>query len=140
MSQAVEQFLGLSKRSLSPLDLANSIEHGLPTAALDLVKDALGLPDERLSHTLDISTKTLSRQRAAKQKRLSLTVGDRVYRLARIIVLAYDVFEDQEAAGAWLKSPQIGLAGRTPIELLTTEVGTREVENLLLRIEYGVIS
>jgi putative toxin-antitoxin system antitoxin component (TIGR02293 family) len=38
----------------------------------------------------------------------------------------------------WLKRPQIGLGGRTPLALLTTDVGSAEAEKLLLRIEHGV--
>ena len=40
----------------------------------------------------------------------------------------------------WLTSPQVGLGGAIPLEYAETEVGAREVENLLGRIEYGVYS
>jgi len=34
----------------------------------------------------------------------------------------------------------VGLGGETPLEYAETEVGAREVEDLLGRIEYGVYS
>ena len=46
----------------------------------------------------------------------------------------------EEAARRWLSSPQVGLGGALPLEYAETEVGAREVENLLGRIEYGVYS
>jgi len=39
-----------------------------------------------------------------------------------------------------LNSKQHGLGGAIPINMLQTDAGSREVEELLLRIEYGVIS
>ncbi len=45
-----------------------------------------------------------------------------------------------EVPGGWLRQPQFALGGRVPLEMLHTEAGTREVEDLLGRIEYGVIS
>ena len=50
------------------------------------------------------------------------------------------VIEDENDALTWLKSPQYGLGERVPLSMLTTEAGTRLVEQLLLRIEYGVIA
>ncbi|RJQ47182.1 MAG: DUF2384 domain-containing protein, partial [Nitrospiraceae bacterium] len=72
--------------------------------------------------------------------RLSPVESDRVYRFARIIALAEDVFEDKEEALEWLKNPQYGLGGRIPFDMLQTDAGAREVEELLIRIDYGVIS
>ena len=64
--------------------------------------------------------------------------SDRLFRVARIGALAIEVLEDEARAVSWLKRPQIGPGGRTPLELLTTDVGRDQVEKLLLRIEHGV--
>jgi putative toxin-antitoxin system antitoxin component (TIGR02293 family) len=81
-------------------------------------------------------------QRLAKQRapRLTPAQSDRLYRLARLVALAEEVFEDRERAHSWLRQAQRGLGGRVPLELMRTEVGAREIEDLLGRIEYGVFS
>jgi uncharacterized protein (DUF2384 family) len=43
-------------------------------------------------------------------------------------------------ARVWLKFPQRGLGGAVPLDYAETEVGAREVDNLLGRIDYGVYS
>ena len=73
-------------------------------------------------------------------ERLSPVESDRVYRFARIIALAEDVFEDRDEALEWLNSPQHGLGGLLPFVMLQTDAGACEVEELLVRIDYGVIS
>jgi len=61
-------------------------------------------------------------------------------RYARLLGQAFKVFEDLESAKQWLNAPQVGLGGAIPLEYARTEIGAREVENLLGRIEYGVYS
>jgi putative toxin-antitoxin system antitoxin component (TIGR02293 family) len=55
-----------------------------------------------------------------------------------LLGLAVSALESLEAARAWLGSPQVGLGGAVPLEYAETEVGAREVEDLLGRIEFGV--
>jgi len=130
----------LGKVVHSPLDLADLIEAGLPRETAEQVREHLHLTEQEMADCLGISTKTL--QRLAKQPKgfLSQVQGDRLYRLVRIVALAEQVFEDTGRAHSWLREPQRGLGYRIPLELMRTEVGAREVENLLGRIEYGVLS
>ena len=69
-----------------------------------------------------------------------MSASDRLFRVANIFASAKQVFESEEAALKWLHNPQIGLGGRVPLDMIMTEAGTHEVENLLGRIEYGVIA
>ena len=46
----------------------------------------------------------------------------------------------KDRARQWLSFPQYGLGGVVPLDYARTEVGAREVETLLGRIEYGVYS
>ena len=78
--------------------------------------------------------------RIPAKDRLSPVESDRVYRFARIIAMAEGVFEGKNEALEWLNSPQHGLGARVPFDMLQTDAGAREVEELLLRIDYGVIS
>jgi putative toxin-antitoxin system antitoxin component (TIGR02293 family) len=113
------------------------IEEGIPVTSAEALKRTIAVPDQLLAALLGISAKTLSRARAG-QGRLDPVASDRLFRVARIGALAIEVLEDEARAVSWLKRPQIGLGGRTPLALLTTDVGRDQVEKLLLRIEHGV--
>jgi putative toxin-antitoxin system antitoxin component (TIGR02293 family) len=63
-----------------------------------------------------------------------------VVRFARLMGKAVTVLESEDNARQWLTSPQFGLGGAVPLDYADTEVGAREVEDLLGRIEYGVYS
>lgn len=58
----------------------------------------------------------------------------------RVVAFAVDIFSDPEVAGDWLKSPNIVLNGRKPIDLMETLDGVRKFQTILGRIAYGVYS
>ncbi len=130
----------LGKRVHNQLDLADLIMRGLPRKAAQAVRARLNLTEQEFAHSLGVSAKTLQRQAKAAVERLNPTQGDRLYRLARIIAFAEEVLENSERAHRWLQEPQRGLGNRRPLDLLQNEAGAREVEDLLGRIEYGVLS
>jgi len=96
------------------------------------------MPFEQLAAKLSISRSTLQRRKA--NGRLSPDESDKVMRFARLLEHATDVFGDIDKARAWLKHPQYGLGGAVPLDYAETEIGAREVDNLLGRIDYGVYS
>ena len=61
-------------------------------------------------------------------------------RFSRLLEHAAGVFGNLERGRAWLKFPQYGLGGVVPLDYAKTEIGAREVDNLLGRIDYGVYS
>jgi len=124
--------------SFTPAQLIGALKEGLSVKELDELRSTLDLPMERLVPMLGISRATLHRRRAAG--RLDPGESDRVVRFARLLGKASVVLESVGNARLWLTSPQVGLGGAVPLEYAETEVGAREVEDLLNRIEYGVYS
>jgi putative toxin-antitoxin system antitoxin component (TIGR02293 family) len=119
-------------------DVIRKLKAGLPVKEVDDLRRSLDLPMERLGAMLGISKATWHRRQQAGK--LEPAESDRVVRYARLMGRAIAVLESEENARKWLNSPQVGLSGAVPLEYAETEVGCREVENLLGRIEYGVYS
>lgn len=105
---------------------------------LEELRGHLDLPLDKLARLLGISKATLHRRKQVGK--LAATESDRIVRYARLLGAANAVMESLESGRLWLKSPQVGLGGAVPLEYAATEVGAREVEDLLGRIEYGVYS
>ena len=67
--------------------------------------------------------------------------SDHPLRASRVFAKALELFEgDRDAASRWMLSPLLALGGETPIDIARTELGARQVENLVGRIEHGVYS
>ncbi len=114
------------------------LKAGLPVRELEALRHALDVPMERLAPLLGISRATLHRRLVSG--RLDPAESDRVVRFARLLGRATEVFESLPNGRLWLNAPQLGIEGAVPLEYAETEVGAREVEDLLGRIEFGVYS
>ncbi len=140
--RAVVEELGgepVLRRSLqTPADLHNAIRDGFPQTVVEEVMRAADVSLKELAAILDLSPRSLQRRR--REGRLAHFESDRLYRLARIIVLAKQYIGNSETATRWLKRPNRALGGKIPLELMDTELGARTVENVLGRIAYGGVS
>ncbi len=108
---------------------------GLERAAFEAVKDSYGVTAEVLARVTHIPLRTLSRRERFKPEE-----SERILRVASVFQIAEDVLESPAAAQRWLTSPKRALAGLTPLDCCDTEVGAREVEQLLERLAEGVFS
>ncbi len=138
MKTAIVEKKTPSGKAKHPTELIRQIQKGLRFSELETLQNSIDLPFEQLAAKLSISRSTLQRRKAAG--RLSPDESDKVMRLSRLLEHATNVFGDIEKARAWLKFPQRGLGGAVPLDYAETEVGAREVDNLLGRIDYGVYS
>lgn len=102
----------------------------------DRVAATLGLSSSLLAQKLGVARRTLSRKQGSGAP-LSAEVSEKILRVARIRNLARRVFTTDRAVGQWLFKRDSALGSVAPIDLLDTEVGGREVEDLLLSLSHG---
>lgn len=116
----------------------DSIYRGVSFREFERLAVDLELSPEMLGTRLGMSRATIFRRKAAG--RLDRFESDRLLRFQRLYQHAGQVLGSSASGKAWLKSKQHGLGGQTPLIFADTEVGAREVEDLLGRIDYGVYS
>lgn len=125
----------------SQLQLASEIERGFPSASLDVVLRTL--QSEAIPHSAIYavvgSSRTLQRKRQ-QHTRLTREESDRLARLARLAVRAGEALGSAENGRNWLGRPNRALDGRKPLELLATDAGSVLVEDVLVRIEHGILA
>lgn len=120
-------------------ELVARVEEGFPYRALERLRSNVGLSREALADLVQIKPRTLDRRKEGG--RLRPEESDRLLRAARVFGGTIALFEgDADAARTWLSSPQRALGGAVPLEMARTEVGAREVESLVGRLEHGVFS
>lgn len=140
--RAVVQELGgeqtLGRGFSTHWDMREAIRQGFPPAVVEELMRASGLTLKELAGALDLSPRSLQRRRASG--RLASFESDRLYRLARIVAIANEYLGDHGRATRWLKHPNRALGGLAPVAAIDTELGARQVENILGRIAYGGVS
>jgi putative toxin-antitoxin system antitoxin component (TIGR02293 family) len=125
--------------SQNPMDISRRVAKGLSFTAFERFQRNSGLSLRDLAEVVEISPTTLHRRK--RERRLDPQESDRLLRVSRIFGRALELLEgDADAAREWLAAPQSALAGRRPLELVGTDVGAREIEALVDRLEQGVLT
>jgi putative toxin-antitoxin system antitoxin component (TIGR02293 family) len=127
--------LGIS--TTNALGLATAVQSGFAYETVNRFARETELPLSAIRELIRIPGRTFVRRKT--EGRLEPDESDRLLRASRIFGLAIDLFEgDRETALRWLSSAQRALGQRTPMVLMQTDIGAREVENLIGRLEHGV--
>lgn len=127
------------KHRIANLDeLRETVKAGLPYASLEALIGKLGLAREEAAAALHLPQRTIARRK--KERKLQADESDRVLRFARVSALAVATLGSEEKAGQWLRRPNRALGNRPPLDLLDSDIGTRQVEEVLGRIAHGTIS
>jgi putative toxin-antitoxin system antitoxin component (TIGR02293 family) len=127
---------------LDTFDAANllkSVRKGFSYRTFDRLWRNTALPFESLVGLIDIPRRTLTRRK--REGRFLPDESDRLLRASRLFAQTLALFEgDRHAATEWLMSPQLALGGAIPLQVASTDLGSREVERLIGRLEHGVFS
>ena len=138
--QVLAEHLGgkkiLGRDICSDFEMEKAIRAGLPVAAVEsVVREGTLRPSEL--YALVVPRRTLA-HRKRKGRPLTADQSDRLTRVVRVAARAEEAIGNVEKARRWLRKPNRGLRGRTPLELLENDVGIRIVEQILGRIEHGL--
>ena len=127
----------LGVRAKDPIALVDKVASGLPFRAIEEFRKQTGFPSKLVGEWIQVPVRTIARRKSSGK--LGPAESDRLVRASRVFGLALDLFEgDRPAARRWLLAPRAALGGRSPFELAKTEVGAREVEAFITRLEHGV--
>lgn len=126
-----DQFLNSSAQAQ-----ISEIRKGAPASNLVGAAEALHLPRERVYELVGLSASTAKRK-LAKDEMLDPLMTERLTRLGAIERLAEDTFGEAVLASEWLQTLNLGLGNVTPLSMLDTEIGCREVSRVLNTIAYG---
>jgi putative toxin-antitoxin system antitoxin component (TIGR02293 family) len=129
----------LGLRHFDTAELLARLADGLAYSALEHFQRNVELPLHRVAEMVQVPPRTLARRK--EQGRLRPDESDRLIRASRVFARALELFEgDAEAARDWLGSAQPALGGAAPFDLVKSELGAREVEAVIGRLEHGAFS
>jgi putative toxin-antitoxin system antitoxin component (TIGR02293 family) len=113
-----------------------AIRAGFPAS---LLKDAglyFDVPAHRI-HAITRLPETTAHALVKRGANLDAAASERIWRLADLVTMARDVFEDEESAKIWLRTPNRAFHDVAPMEYLDTEPGAMAVRQVLNAIATG---
>ncbi|HEY5550712.1 MAG TPA: antitoxin Xre/MbcA/ParS toxin-binding domain-containing protein [Opitutaceae bacterium] len=118
--------------------MARRVEEGLPVVDVVHFGKQAGFTNEELARLIQVPPRTYAR-RVASKARLKVHESERAARLMRVFDRAKQLFVTDENTQGWFHASIPALGGKTPLEYAQTEPGAREVENVIGRIEHGIV-
>ncbi len=129
--------LGLS--ALGTDELIRAVQRGFSFKALEIFSAETGFPPAEVASIVGIPERTFARRRASG--RLSPEESERLLRISSIFEKTVALFEgDVPETVEWLTQPKKALGDKVPLSYSRSELGAREVENLIGRLEHGVFT
>jgi putative toxin-antitoxin system antitoxin component (TIGR02293 family) len=134
-TERVARILGLKSTVKSMAAVANAVEQGLPKRSLVRVMERAGFqgPERVMLMHRVVPAATYKRR-----KRLKLVESEKTERLARVIALAELLWDDTGETQRFLTTPHAELDHKRPIEAGLTELGARQVEDVVMRALHGL--
>ena len=128
----------LGRQVATMRDLDDAVREGIPKRALDRVIMLIAPPGNGPLTGVQLRNKIVPRATYHRADRLNLQVSETIERLARLYVLAMSAFQDSNDAARFLANEHPELNNRVPLEVALTEVGGREVEEVIERGLHGL--
>jgi putative toxin-antitoxin system antitoxin component (TIGR02293 family) len=116
-------------------DLEQVVRDGLPKRSLQVVASR-ALPTGAPASTLVYRVVPIATFK--RRTRLTPEESARTERLARVVAIAEALWNDDEETRGFLNRPHSLLDGRSPLDVASTELGARRVEQLLHSAEHGL--
>lgn len=133
-THALRVIQGVRGRSVS--DMVAAVNRGFSIGNVERLVKRYEIPESYLIAVMHISPSTFRRRKLAG--RLNADESDRLVRIAGLYGMAEDILGNAQSAAGWMREPNRGLGGKTPTAYAVTEVGAREVEDLLGRLAHGI--
>lgn len=131
--------LSLGFKSADVAEIGRQVKSGLSYEKLLQFQKQSQLSMEDIRRVIQAPKRTLARRKA--QRKLTPSESERLVRLALVFEKALGLFEG-DAAGAreWLETAHKALGNEAPLQVIESEFGAREVEDLIGRLEHGVFA
>ncbi|EOV0875939.1 antitoxin Xre/MbcA/ParS toxin-binding domain-containing protein [Vibrio parahaemolyticus] len=117
----------------------DAVHKGFEPKVYRNIVERVKLSQNEFQNVTLIPVSTIKR-RLKNDERFNTQESDAIYRLAMLLKLATELFDDEERALEWMKENVYGLGGKRPLDMVSTTVDFEIVKDLIGRLEHGVFS
>lgn len=122
----------------APYAVIDKSRQGVLRSEADTVAGLVRLTDKEMARIMNMSDRNMHRLKP--DERLSRDASERLLLLMNLLRHGLDVFDnDAETLADWLRSPIRELNSQSPLHLLDTATGFGLVDDVLGRIEWGIV-
>ncbi|MFK7785311.1 MAG: antitoxin Xre/MbcA/ParS toxin-binding domain-containing protein [Crocinitomicaceae bacterium] len=117
------------------MEVIDRIRHGVKKSDWKQLIHKINSTEKEFENVLPASISSMQ-----KKKVYGKETSERIYEVARLFGLGYEVFDSKEDFKNWLMTPSQSLGDKTPFDLLDSSLGFEMVQNEIIRVQYNVYS
>ncbi|GAD89654.1 MULTISPECIES: antitoxin Xre/MbcA/ParS toxin-binding domain-containing protein [Vibrio] len=121
------------------IGLADAVHQGFKPKVYYSIIERTKLSQNELHHVTHIPIGSIKR-RLKNEERFNTQESDAIYRLAMLVKLATELFNDEKRALEWMRESVYGLGGKRPLDMVSTTIDFEVVKDFIGRVEHGVFS
>ena len=120
-------------------NMVRELSKGVSGKVAEQFRKKVNIDESAFSRIIGYSRMHYSRLAKDGGRNLRGAASNRLYRFAQILEHAIDLYNgDEETALRWLKTPNVAFGSATPLEMLSSEVGSGLVDTLISQLELGI--
>ena len=121
-------------------NMVQELSRGVTGKVAEKFRKKANIDESAFSRIIGYSRMHYSRLVKDGNKHLRSAATNRLYRFAQILEHAIDLYNgDEESALRWLKTPNAAFANATPMKMLSSEVGSDMVDELITQLGLGIL-
>ncbi len=121
-------------------NMVQELSRGVTGKVAEQFRKKANIDESAFSRIIGYSRVHYSRLVKNGNKHLRGAASNRLYRFAQILEHVINLYNgDEETALIWLKTPNVAFDNSTPLELLSSEVGSDLVDGLITQLELGIL-
>jgi len=117
------------------LELIDRIRNGVNKSDWKGFINNIGATEKEFEHILPVSISSMQKKQVYGRE-----TSERIYELAKLFGLGYEVFDTKQDFKQWLLTASKALGNKIPFELLDSSLGFEMVSDAINRIRYNVYS
>ena len=117
------------------LELIDRIREGVKKSDWKQLIPYTNSTEKEFEHILPASISSMQKKTVYGKE-----TSERIYELAKLFGLGYEIFDSKDDFKKWLRTPSKALGNKMPFDLLDSSFGFELVQNEMIRIQYNVYS
>ena len=112
---------------------------GLPSESVEILSSLWSIEPAQVAKLIGLTLNHINQLKVSNES-LDSTATQRALLMGNLYLSAVEYFRCSERAQRWMKTVNIPLGGKTPLEVCQTMEGIIIVKNKILQLEYGIVT
>jgi putative toxin-antitoxin system antitoxin component (TIGR02293 family) len=130
--------MSLSELYTDDRQIIRVVKNGITKSDFTKIRNSTGLSAMYFATVTHVAARTIEKKKASDK--LSSGTSERAILIGKLYHNGEKVFGDRQKFLHWMENPNFNLDGKSPKEMIDTLTGIELVNEILIRIQHGMVA